>query len=178
METFNFKPNRPQPNFCALVYIPESVDCPLPTVKNIILLVMRDAECGLRFLIHPRLRQIVKAIDLPYIESLLDDFIERIKLNAELLFKQLCSLSAGLLRTRAVGEQIADHPDIYDLALLFVPIYRISHNRVTQWVKKGAPRGAGKKTAAWIGAHEPCRCARRLRPRQVRQHSGWPIADL
>jgi hypothetical protein len=122
METFNFYPTEPQPNFCALEYIPESVDCPLPTVKNIILLVIRDAECGLHLLIHPRLHQIVKAVDLPYIEALLEDFIERVKLNAALLFKQLCSLSVGPLFTRAVGEQIVDHPDIYGLALQFVPI--------------------------------------------------------
>jgi hypothetical protein len=122
METINLKPTGSQPSFCALEYIPESLGDPLPTSKNVILLVTLDAECGLCFLIHPRLHQIVKSIDLPYIESLLEDFIERVRLNAVLLFEQLCSLTVGPLLTRTIGEQIVDHPDIHDLALQFVPI--------------------------------------------------------
>jgi len=84
--------------------------------------VLRDAESGLRLLIHPALRQIVKAIDLSYIESLLEDFVKRIKLNAALLFEQLCSLSVGLLVVRTVGQLLDDHPDIHNLASQFVPI--------------------------------------------------------
>jgi len=34
-----------------------------------------------------------------------------------------------------------------------------------------------QKTAAWLDARDPCRCSRRLRPRQVRQHSGWQVPD-
>jgi hypothetical protein len=122
METINLKLTGPQRKFCALEYTPEAIGCPLTTTTNVILLVIRDAECGIRLLIHPRLREIVKAIDLHYIELLLEDFIERIKINAALLFEQLCSLSFGPLLTRAVGEQIVDHPEINDLALQFVPI--------------------------------------------------------
>lgn len=122
LKTINPKPTGPQPNFCALEYIQESAGSQLPTSENVILVVIRDAECVLRFLIHPTLHRIVNAIDLPYIESLLVDFIERVKLNAELLFAQLCSLTVGPLVTRTVGERIADFPDIHDRALQFVPV--------------------------------------------------------
>jgi hypothetical protein len=122
VDAINLTSSGPQPKFCALEYNPAPVGSPLPTTKNVILLVIRDAECELQFLISPRLRQIVKDIDLPYIDSLLKDFIERVKLNAALLFEQLCSLSVGVLLTWAVGEQIVDHPEIRDLALQFVPI--------------------------------------------------------
>jgi len=122
METFKSKPAEPRPNFCALEYIPDVDGHPLPTIRNIILLVLRDADCGLRFLIHPGLRQIVKAVDLSYIKSLLEDFILRVKLNAEFLFKQLCSLSVGLLSTRAIGDQIVEYPDIHELVVQFASL--------------------------------------------------------
>ena len=56
--------------------------------------------------------------------------------------------------------------------------YWTLHNTVTGYVKKSAQGGARRKTAAWIGARDSCHCIRHLRPRQVRQHSGWPIPDL
>lgn len=111
-----------QPNFCALAYNPESIASPLPTVENVILLVIRDAEYGLRFLLHPRLDKVVQAVDMPYIKSLLEDFIERVKLDAAALFEHLCSLSVGVLVAHTVGEQINEHPGIGALALQFVPI--------------------------------------------------------
>jgi hypothetical protein len=122
IETFNFKLTGPQPRFCALEYIPGSGACGLQNAKNIVLLVIRDAEFELRFLRHPRLHQVVKATDLHYIESLLADFIERVRYDAAHLFEQLCALSVGPLVTRTVGEQTVHYPEIHDLALQFMPI--------------------------------------------------------
>src|ERR1019366_5744186 len=79
-----------------------------------------------------------------------------------------------VLRSLVIRKQLVDDSFVDShtslLVLRNLPLHKILNTL--------ALRGAGKKTAAWIGALEPCRCTRRPRPRQVRQHSGWPIPDL
>jgi hypothetical protein len=104
--------------FCALAYAPMSGDSRLSAANNVILIAIEDSGV-LRFLVHPNLKSVVDAIDLPYIESILKDFVERINRYATALFRQLCSLAVGPLQTHTVGEQLCEHPNIHNLALQF-----------------------------------------------------------
>jgi hypothetical protein len=88
----------------------------------VILLVLRDVEGSLRFLVHPNLRSLAHPEDLEYIESLLQDFVERARLHEEVLFKQLCSLQVGPLVTQEVGQNLSEHPTMQKLASRFVQI--------------------------------------------------------
>jgi len=110
------------PSFCALAYAPNSYHSESSVIGHVILLVIQEAEDALRFMIHPNLRDIVDAIDLPYIQSLLVDFLERVKLNATHLFRHLCSLAIGPLLTEAVGEQLSLYPEINKLTAQFIPL--------------------------------------------------------
>jgi hypothetical protein len=85
----------------------------------IILLVLEDEKGSLCFLVHPELREVVTDKDIPYIESLLKDFLERAKLNPAALFKQLSSLEVGPLVTHETGSNISDYPHIFMLCSHF-----------------------------------------------------------
>ena len=87
-----------------------------------ILLVLEDFDGTLRVLVHPGWRQIVKAQDLDYIESLLKDFPERAALHPGDLFAQLSSLAVGPLITHETGERISDYPALAQLCSGFVQI--------------------------------------------------------
>src|SRR5271166_84076 len=80
--------------FCALEYRPQDWSL-APLAPAVILLVLNDRDGGLVFLAHPELRSIVRAEDLPYIQSLLNDLLERAKQRPRELFKQLSSLGVG-----------------------------------------------------------------------------------
>ena len=108
----------PKSRFCALAYAPMSEDDKLSATKHVILLAIEDSGI-LRFLVHPNLKNIVDAIDFPYIESLLRDFVRRISQYATELFRQLCKLAVGPLQAHTVGEQLCEYPDIHDLSLQF-----------------------------------------------------------
>jgi hypothetical protein len=86
------------------------------------LLVLEGGEGSLRFLIHPELSAVVKENDLPYIQSLLQDFQERAKLNPEALFKQLSSLGVGPLVTYEAGTRISEHPPLLEMCSSFMQI--------------------------------------------------------
>lgn len=83
---------------------------------------IREAECNLRFLVHPELSSIVCEDDLIYLESLLRDFRERAKLHPEALFKQLCSLGSGPLVAQEVGPNFRDRPTLQELSSTFVQV--------------------------------------------------------
>jgi hypothetical protein len=84
--------------------------------------VLEDEEGNLRFLVHPELRAVVSGNDLPYLESLFKDFIERAELHPAALFKQLSSLGVGPLVTKEVGSNISDHPLLLKLYSRFVQL--------------------------------------------------------
>jgi hypothetical protein len=84
------------------------------------LLVLEDGEGSPRFLVHQELRAIVSDKDLPYLESLFKDFLERAKLNPAALFKQLSSLGVGPLVTQETGSNISDYPYLLKLYSRFV----------------------------------------------------------
>ncbi len=98
-------------HFCALEYASNSIGNPLHIMQNVILLVIRYVEGGLRFFLHPKLEQVVKAVDLSYIEPLLEDFMERVKRNAAALFEHLASLSVGILVPRPLANKLSIIPD-------------------------------------------------------------------
>jgi hypothetical protein len=76
----------------------------------------------LRFLLDPGWRTVVGAEDVEYLESLLGDFLERAKEQPATLFKQLSSLAVGPLVTQETGEQLSDHPALWDLSSRFVQL--------------------------------------------------------
>jgi hypothetical protein len=82
--------------------------------------VLKDGAGRLHFLIDPGWRAIVQAKDVKYIESLFTDFLERAKERPTVLFEQLSTLAVGPLVTQETGEQIADHPALFDLSSRFV----------------------------------------------------------
>ena len=84
--------------------------------------MLRDGEGNLRFLLHPDLHLIVQQEDLEHIRSLLEDFLERAKLEPAALFKQLSSLGVGSLVTQEVGSNLEDDPSLKELSLKFVAI--------------------------------------------------------
>jgi hypothetical protein len=92
----------------------------LPANEPVALLVLEDERGNLRFLVHPDLRQNINYGDLPYIESLLMDFIERAKLHPEQLLQQLGSLAVGPLVTAATGSHLAEFPKLLQLCSRFV----------------------------------------------------------
>jgi len=81
---------------------------------SMVLIVLKDAEGCLSFLVHSEWRSMVLAKDLEYIASLFADFQERAKLDSEALFEQISSLGVGPLVTLQAGERISDHPDLLD----------------------------------------------------------------
>jgi hypothetical protein len=84
--------------------------------------VLRDGEGNLRFLLHPELHLIVQKEDLEYIQSLLEDFLERAKREPAALFKQLSSLGVGSLVTQEVGSNLDDDSSLKELSSRFVAI--------------------------------------------------------
>jgi hypothetical protein len=88
----------------------------------IIVIVLKDASGGLRFVVDPRWRTVICSEDVEYMESLLRDFLERAKEQPATLFKQLSSLDVGPIVTQETGEQISDYPALLELSSRFVQI--------------------------------------------------------
>jgi hypothetical protein len=109
--------------YCALEYTPQSIgDAAGPTALTI-LLVLRDEQGGLRFFIHPELRNIFDGQDLEYLDSLVSDFMERGKEHPAELFEQLCSLGGvGPLATKECGADLSDSPSLSRLSECFVEL--------------------------------------------------------
>jgi hypothetical protein len=84
--------------------------------------VLEDARGGLRFLVDPGWRAVVRAEDVEYTESLLSDFLDRAKEQPATLFNQLSSLEVGPLVTQETGERISDHPFLLELYSRFMPL--------------------------------------------------------
>jgi hypothetical protein len=85
-------------------------------------IVVKDENGNFRFLVSPTYREVVQGHDLAYIDSLLNDFKERAKLNSEALFQQLCSLGVGPLVTQEAGPSLATHPILLELCRRFVQL--------------------------------------------------------
>ncbi len=110
------------PHFCALAYRPKPEGKTPPCVESIIVIVVKDENGNFRFLVSPTYREVVQGHDLAYIDSLLNDFKERAKLNSEALFQQLCSLGVGPLVTQEAGPSLATHPILLELCRRFVQL--------------------------------------------------------
>lgn len=110
----------PRPQFCALEYRPEQHEQASQSAGFVILLAVKDEAGGLSFLVHPDLRKYVREEDRDYLDSLLEDFSERAKLDSEALFQQLCSLAVGPLIPCQVGELLAEYPQLMELSARFV----------------------------------------------------------
>jgi hypothetical protein len=108
--------------FCALEYRPQDWELASSGVAPVIVLALRDKERGLRFLVHPELRKVVRGEDFAFIESLMLDFGERAKLHPAALLKHLCSLGVGPLVTQEAGSDISECPPIRELSLRFLEL--------------------------------------------------------
>jgi hypothetical protein len=87
-----------------------------------VLLVLKNEEGGLRFLVHPDWRRMVRGKDMGYFESLFRDLLDRARLHPDTLFDHLCSLEVGPLATREVGPNLDNSPLIRKLTSRFVDI--------------------------------------------------------
>jgi hypothetical protein len=112
----------PQVEFCTLEYRPQNWKIASSGVAPVIVLVLRDKDRGLRFLVHPELRKVVQGKDFVFIESLLLDFSERAKLHPAALLKHLCSLGVGPLVTQEAGSDISEYPPIKELSSRFLEL--------------------------------------------------------
>lgn len=112
----------PKFQFCTLEYRPQNWDVASSQTAPVILLVLRNEQSNLRFLIHPELRILVHPEDRDYIGSLLLDFGERANQHPDDLFKQISSLNVGPLVTQEVGSSLSDFPAIQKLTSDFVQL--------------------------------------------------------
>ena len=110
----------PQCQFCTLEYRALSESVHTPHLAQVILLVLRDKEGSLRFLVHPELQAVVRGEDLIYVESLLRDFQLRAGLHPDALFKQLSSLGVGPLVTHETGSIPSDQLSSMEVCSHFV----------------------------------------------------------
>jgi hypothetical protein len=108
--------------FCALEYRPQAWSEASLGAAPFIVLVLREEQGRLRFLVDPEWREVVRGEDLALIESLLRDFTERVKLHPAALFKHLTSLGVGPLVTREVGSGISEHPSIKEISSRFLEL--------------------------------------------------------
>jgi hypothetical protein len=76
---------------------------------------LHAADDRVNLLVHRDLEHIILPEDRTYIESVLADFRERIRIDAVGLFQQLCSLATGPLLTREVGDFPTDPSPIHQI---------------------------------------------------------------
>lgn len=57
----------------------------------------------------PHLRRFVRRADMPYIQSLLEDLPERVRMQPQELFLQLSELAVGPLVAQFVGREPGDY---------------------------------------------------------------------
>jgi hypothetical protein len=88
----------------------------------VVLLVLKDEQNDLRFLTHPALHTVVSGDDFTYIQSLLKDFLERVKREPADLFRQLSSLGVGPLVMHDVGSDLANNSSLLKIASSFVEL--------------------------------------------------------
>jgi hypothetical protein len=111
------------PRFCALEYSAASRHNGSPSAGSVILIVVRDENDALQFLVHPQWSSVVAEDDRGYIHSLLEDFIARAATDPDALFQQLCSLAVGPLTTHQIGAGLGSHPNLEALSATFVRIF-------------------------------------------------------
>jgi hypothetical protein len=107
-------------HFCALAYRPTDWEEASPQAAPVVMLALKDQTDHLSFLVHPELHAIVRREDLAFVESLVEDFIERAKLHPAALFEHLSSLGVGSLVTHETGESLSEYPYMESLSASFV----------------------------------------------------------
>jgi len=84
--------------------------------------VLREQDDNLSLLAHPDLSAVIEHPDLLFVESVLQDFVERANLHPDMLFEHVCSLWHGPLITVASGVDISEAPLLIELSSRFVTI--------------------------------------------------------
>lgn len=101
--------------YCALEYRAPDDESVSPDSKNVILIVSRLADGDLSIRVHPDWRKTASADAHSILPALFDDLRERARRDPESLFRQLASLSVGVLQTYDFGQTLADRPDLLQL---------------------------------------------------------------
>lgn len=70
------------------------------------LLVLKDEQDKLRFFVNPEWRTIALEQDSEYIKTLIEDLLERSKVDPDALFKQITSLGVGPIVAEEVGSSL------------------------------------------------------------------------
>lgn len=112
----------PLAGFCALVYRAQGSDLEPVPAEPVVLIVLRSGSNGLSFLVPPNLETIIHEKDRNHIESVLEDLLWRGKLEPEVIFQQLSSLSLGPILTLEVGADLAEFPKLSKISEGFVPL--------------------------------------------------------
>ena len=94
--------------FCTLEYRPSQPSHKSNANGRLALLFVDDHQEALRVFVAPDLDENIHLDDLPYIDSLLKDFLERSGLDASALFQQVSSLAVGPIVTHFTGTIPAD----------------------------------------------------------------------
>jgi len=110
------------PQFCVIEYNHQRQSREPSRSPSIILLVLKNENGNLDFLVHPQWRAMILPEDSEYFESLLADLPVRAKLHSEALFDQMCSLSVGPLQTKETGPRISRNPGLAKLISTFEPV--------------------------------------------------------
>lgn len=91
-------------------------------ISTVLLLVLRDEQGKLSFFVNPEWRTIVDDQDLDYIKSLIEDLLERAKVDPDPLFTQITSLGVGPIVAQEVGSSLDNSQQIQKLRLGLVEL--------------------------------------------------------
>jgi hypothetical protein len=86
------------------------------------MIAVEDGRGNLNFYVSPNLRSIVHETDLQYILDLFADLPDRARLDSEALFRQLSSLSSGVLVAREVGAVSPEDAGLAAIPPGFIPL--------------------------------------------------------
>jgi len=85
------------------------------------MVMLEDCDGCFEIFVSPNLKVLIRQDHLQYMNELLEDFNQRMRLDPVALFEQLCSLSVGLLVTQKVGTCSADEDYLDSICSGFVP---------------------------------------------------------
>ena len=86
---------------CALRYQGSRAQADAKSDGGVILLAVLG-RTGLRFYASPSFKEQIQKVDLPFLDELVKDLVERARVEPDLVFQQLCDLSMGPVVTDSV----------------------------------------------------------------------------
>ena len=118
--------------FCSLEYRPFAEKSQAISFPSCVLMLMlEDCDGCFEIFVSPNLSVLVHHDHLHYMKSLLEDFNERVRLDPSSLFRQLSSLSVGLLITHKIGTCGVDDEYLNSTCSGFVPAAEARNGAIT-----------------------------------------------